>query len=274
MTVLPAPIHELESGQFRRVVPLFEGRKEYVPVLAVLAGNFPGRVFVDDRTEPRTALVWALTRWAYIDGDPTNEAFNAALAGLITDEIFPASLQLGSPWFELYASDSPSWSIGIEQSLQTLGPERHLESTYLLDENLYHQRRTEQSRPPGMEIRFREIPIVPERTAGKSQILSRFPSKTAFGYELVGDRGVAAVCRSNGFAHESEFMIDVETTSAAQRGRGYATLVATALIDHALSNGLTPLWETTEDNIPSQRLAGKLGFSPVETYPVYAMKIP
>ena len=65
-----------------------------------------------------------------------------------------------------------------------------------------------------------------------------------------------------------------EAALTAARGRGYATLVATALIDHALANRHAPLWETAEFNAPSQRLATKLGFQSTETYPVYGMKIP
>jgi RimJ/RimL family protein N-acetyltransferase len=33
------------------------------------------------------------------------------------------------------------------------------------------------------------------------------------------------------------------------------------------------LWETTVNNIPSQKVAEKLGFEKVEEYPVYSIKI-
>ncbi len=46
---------------------------------------------------------------------------------------------------------------------------------------------------------------------------------------------------------------------------------AVALLDHCLARNLTPLRETTEDNIASRRLAEKLGFVEKESYPVYVI---
>ena len=67
-------------------------------------------------------------------------------------------------------------------------------------------------------------------------------------------------------------MIDVDTFDKSDRDKGYATAAGVALLDHCLESGLNPLWETTEDNIASQRLAEKLGFIKNEKYPVYAIE--
>ena len=68
-------------------------------------------------------------------------------------------------------------------------------------------------------------------------------------------------------------MVAVGTPAAEDRQKGYATPVATRLIDLTLERKLQPLWETTEDNTASQRLASKLGLVERETYPVYAMRL-
>ena len=52
------------------------------------------------------------------------------------------------------------------------------------------------------------------------------------------------------------------------------TLVSRAMIADALGHGLDPLWETTEDNTPSRRLAARLGYRERERYPVYAVELP
>jgi RimJ/RimL family protein N-acetyltransferase len=115
---------------------------------------------------------------------------------------------------------------------------------------------------------------VSERVRSSGLIPAELVRRTSFGYQLIDGKRVVAVCNSFGFEAGSEFMVEVETHREEDRGKGYATLVATALIDHALERGLSPLWETTEDNIPSQRLARRLGFVQVESYPVYGMRIP
>jgi RimJ/RimL family protein N-acetyltransferase len=67
-------------------------------------------------------------------------------------------------------------------------------------------------------------------------------------------------------------MIDVVTYQKDDRGKGLATAATVALLDYCLERKLVPLWETTEDNVASQRLAEKLGFIKHETYPVYAIE--
>lgn len=53
--------------------------------------------------------------------------------------------------------------------------------------------------------------------------------------------------------------IDIETDEAF-RGKGYATLAATLLIDKLLENNLTPTWSTWPFRVESQHIAQKLGF--------------
>ena len=67
-------------------------------------------------------------------------------------------------------------------------------------------------------------------------------------------------------------MIDVITFDKLERGKGYAIAASVGLLDYCLGKALHPLWETTEDNTASRRLAEKLGFVEKETYPVYAIE--
>ncbi len=83
---------------------------------------------------------------------------------------------------------------------------------------------------------------------------------------------VIAQCRSNGFAVGDEFMIDIVTLDPNDRGRGFATAAAVGMLDYCFNKDLIPLWETTEDNAASRRLAEKLGFIEHETYPVHAIE--
>jgi RimJ/RimL family protein N-acetyltransferase len=267
-------IQELDDHRFQAVAPLFSGRREYVPVLAVLTGRFPGRVYTDNADHPTTALVWALGRWAYIDGDPRNSSFNSHLPTLLTSSVFPASLEMGIGWFELYSRGSRNWEATIESSLSALKPERHEETVSVLDRAVYRRSRRTPTVPDGWELQLCEVPIVSEQVRSSGIIPAQQSRRTAFGCRLFDGSRVIALCCSNGFEAGGEFMVEVETFRKEDRGKGYATLAATALIDHAFERALAPLWETTEDNIPSQRLARRLGFVQAESYPVYAMRIP
>ncbi len=269
-----AEFGETKSSAFSRARPLFDTKKQHVPARAVLSHHFPGRVFLDDRDLPRAAVVWALGRWAYIGGDPTSPAAGSDLARLVEEVMFPGTRQMRMTWFELYAPDHGEWIEAIQSQLAGFSPERHDETTYRLDPDAYRRRWGTPVAPPDMRIEAATFKIVAEHARESPQIASEFKSRFSFGFRLLRGDEVVAVCRSNGFRSGREFMIDVETSREGDRGKGYATLVSTALIRFALERDQVPLWETTEDNVASQRLATKLGFVPCETYPVFAMRVP
>jgi RimJ/RimL family protein N-acetyltransferase len=64
--------------------------------------------------------------------------------------------------------------------------------------------------------------------------------------------------------------LGIETLPEA-RGRGLARAACAALIRHALSAGLEPVWSSHRDNLPSQSLAGRLGFRITLNVPYYGM---
>ena len=73
-------IYELERSQFGRVRGLFKSFDGFQPVCtAVVEGTHPGRVFVDQLENPRTAFLNHNDPWSYFAGDPGNQAFNRAL---------------------------------------------------------------------------------------------------------------------------------------------------------------------------------------------------
>ena len=94
--------------------------------------------------------------------------------------------------------------------------------------------------------------------------------KAGFGFCILQDEKVVAECvsifRSNHFAE-----IDIATHPNYQ-GKGLARLVATYFIEHCIQNNITPCWDCNMDNIPSQRLASKLGFDHPVEYVLYVRK--
>jgi GNAT superfamily N-acetyltransferase len=265
-------IYELEPSDLSKVAHIFRGHKQYVPVFAVIEGNFPGRIFVDDKDSPNTALVWAISRWAYIDGDALNRPFVDFLAALVRDVIIPDSRRIRMNWFELYAADSPVWAAAIERSLGEYKPDKHYEIVYTLDKQKYLKLRKDPKLPEGMRIEKVELPILPNTALDAPFVRAEFEARTSFGFQLKRDNKVISVCCSNGLISGKEFMVDVQTFDKDERSKGYGTATGIALLDFCLEKGYDPLWETTLDNIPSQKLARRLGFVESESYPVYAIE--
>jgi len=265
-------IHELEFEKFGIVKSLFEGHKQYLPVLAIIEGNFPGRVFVDDLSDPSTTLVWAVSRWAYIEGDPGNPEFSQSIGKLLQGTIVPDSLRINQHWFELYARNSEDWIATVENWLEKFGSIKHYETVYRWDRDKYRRFRRGYIFPVGAATQRADIPILRSSLPPAPFIAKRFLARRSISYRVMVQDRVVSQCRSNGFSVGPEFMIDVETFGEDDRGKGYATAAGVALLDHCRETGLVPLWETTEHNTASQRLAEKLGFVTDETYPVYAIE--
>jgi hypothetical protein len=81
-------LHLLEKKEFPRALPLFQKLVQVQPMCAaVLAGVYPGKVFVDDRHQPKTALLTTFLTitaegvWGFLVGEALNQATNQIKGG-------------------------------------------------------------------------------------------------------------------------------------------------------------------------------------------------
>ncbi len=226
---------------------------------------------MDDKIAPQAALVWAIGRWAYIDGDPLKPGLKESFSQLVRDTIIPFRRQFDWRWFEFYTADTLGWSSALETSLRDYKLEKHYETVFTFDKQRYLDQRRPPALPAQAKIEKVDLPILPPALRDAVSISEGFKAKTSFGFQLAINGRATSICRSNGFISDNEFMIDIETIDPGERRKGYATAVATALIDFCLEQRYVPLWEATLENIPSQRVAHRLGFVESESYPVFAI---
>ncbi len=270
-------ILELNKSDFSAVRHIFMGHKYQLPVQAIIQGHYPGKIFVDHPDAPRTALAWAFNRWAYIGGDPDNAMFTQGLASLMKSVIVPESHRLNHDWLEIYISngdDSEQWSRTIERDLGEFNPVRHQEMLMVFDKQRYLRNKKVIGIPNGYKLMKVDIPIIPPELADTAFVSADYLSITAIGYSILKGTEVIATCSSNGFEIGREFMIEIETFIEQERKRGLATLAGQALIEHCIAHDLIPYWETNRENVPSWKVAERLGFATAETYPVYQFVFP
>ncbi len=199
--------------------------------------------------------------------------FIQSIPNLIKEIIIPDSQnKLKMDWFELYACGSPKWENIIDNVVKQFDSSKHFESVYIWDKQIYADFRATYNFPAGHSIKKTDFPIISEKALKSSLVPKRFKIKRTFGFSIMSKEEELAHCRSTGFEVGKTFMINVITHDANFRKKGYATIATVALLDFCLENNLVPLWETTEDNIGSQKLAKKLGFVKDQTYPVYAIE--
>lgn len=273
---------ELKLEEYSAVKAFFATKKQHIPALSVLLGNYPGRVFVDRETAPTLAVVWATGRWMYAAGDIASEENKVELAAFLQSVVVPACSLRNEKWFEIYTDSSDAWTELFKSGLVGLKVHRHLESVYEFDRERFEQSEEQavaiisssvDSIEDQVTVDFKEMPIIEEQDDGSSNVYNRFGGQTTTGAVVRDGELIVSACRNNGFSVNNRYFIDVDTYAEEERGKGYATLAARSLIRYYLEQGMQPLWETTHENAASHKLALKLGFEPVESYTVFAFGI-
>ncbi|MFS1514986.1 GNAT family N-acetyltransferase [Bacillus sp. SCS-151] len=255
-------LEQLHKNQYEIVEHFFRGHKQYIPALSVIYGNYPGKIFVDSVIQPNFAIVWALGRWLYCEGDiPKNHTY-----GSIIDSLWQFLKIEGKSIFEIYKSENQEWEKEFSANLSNLDVKKHWESLYTLNIGKFRELDTRQIESQ-VDCQIDQFPIV---TSSCKEEDCELINETRFGSKIIKNNKIIAVCKNNGFVHNESYFISVETFDKNEQGKGYATVAGAKLIEYGLARNFIPLWETTHDNIASHKLATKLGFERNCSYPVYA----
>lgn len=266
-------IARLAETDYPHVRPVFEALRYNLVVDSVIDGNTPAWVFVDDVARPGRGLIWDRQDAMLIAGAP-DDAFSHDVARVIGDEIIPDAQARSIPVLSLQY-DTAAWEPVIEQTiLAGRQAERLLRRTYSFDRLRVDWRA---ALPAGTEMRRIDRDLLDHPTLDNADQVAGWVDsfwrshaafvETGFGYCLAQGGAIASWCLTV-FASGSNYEVGLATAPEYQ-GQGYATLVAAATIEHCLALGATPHWHCWEENVASQRVADKVGFTRPRTYPAY-----
>jgi GNAT superfamily N-acetyltransferase len=258
---------ELDKDEYQIVRNYFNFNFQ-IPAVAVINGDFPGKIYVDNKENPKGIIVWAISRWAYayfgLESLKGNRAF---FKELMIKEITPIIDGLKEQYFEVYSLNDDYDKILEEEIEGFCIYNKHYENTFVLNDEKFNKLELKNINGEILETNF---PIVPEGYKNHFKIIEM--NKETEGMILTVEGKIVSQCINNGFENDNKYFIDLDTFSEKERNKGYASVVAYELIRKQKNKGMRPLWETREDNIPSLRVAEKLGFEKVERYPVYIWK--
>lgn len=116
---------ELDPAEFPSVQPRLTGIKQKVLPDAICQGINPGRIFVDRRENPQTALLWSPVGYYFLAGNPDQVNDLPEISQVLTEIFVPASQATGETGFILIPSD-PDW----KKYLPTLLPGREVIEIY------------------------------------------------------------------------------------------------------------------------------------------------
>jgi RimJ/RimL family protein N-acetyltransferase len=275
---------ELDRADYDKARLLFEPLAYHLTSAAVLDGNSPGKVFVDDPACPQTAFMFS-PEGCYLAGDPGNDAFNRALNGAIyTGEVLDAGVEA-----LFFVCHPESW---VRQLAVVLAPRQPIEMPrrHYVCRGLKIDWRA--SVPDGYAVRRINAELL--KDAGLkipahvwSWMENNWGSPASFlekGFGFVGRTdGRTINVRNVRTMYSGEVVswsladcvsgdaceIGIHTARPFRR-RGLATITAAAAVDYALSHGFSAVgWQCPEDNLGSIGTAEKVGFERERDYTMY-----
>jgi RimJ/RimL family protein N-acetyltransferase len=269
-------MRELEPGQFERVRSLFQDFDYSLSINAAIEGNNPGRIFVDDADQPRTAF--ALTVEGYLlAGEDSNPETNEALRHLLKQRIFTGEVFVNGDWSMSLAVHPESWEAKLPELIPTHEVEK-IERYHYLCHNLRFDWR--QNVPEGYIVRSFDQALLNEEQIAFPDVVRDWMdipevwwSEEKFllkgvSYAVLHDREVVAWCTPDCVAGDR---IDVGViTHPAHRRKGLASVVVAATVEECLKNGYSALgWHCNAENIGSWKTAEKVGFERNREYVYY-----
>lgn len=267
-------IYKLNKANYEKARPLFRALEFHLTSAAVLDGNNPGLVMVDDPINPQSAFMLS-PEGCYLAGRSDNDTFNRALGQAIREKQI-LDVQVEALWV---ICATLSWEEQLAALVAPLQPAKIARRHYVC-RTLRHDWGAHL--PNGFEVyRLDEVFLnrsgvtIPDHIKGWMEgnwgSTADFLQK-GFGFvTLCATECVAwsvADCRS-GDACE----IGIRTVEQYRR-RGLAAITAAATVEHALSHGFSKVgWQCSEDNLGSIGTAEKVGFERERDYNLYYVSL-
>lgn len=269
-------LYELTKRDFRRIDHMID-KHTNLEARAVITGNNPGWVFVDDSDEPSSALVWSQgIEGFYLMGNNANPRFNSVLLSYIETELTPRMKDLHYTKFEVSGTHK-KWDATINRLFATQNIDSFIQRVYTY--NL--------KTPPKAKPIPKDFSIVPvdkkllsspyENSAYVVEELEKFWHSVrvflhdGFAYCAIHKNAIASICYVS-FISGKTYAFGVETFEAYKR-QGLAQALAAESVKRALQEKVVPYWDCSAVNIGSVKVAEGLGFAKQWEYNCFSYKL-
>ena len=271
-------MQQLPVNQASKIGPLFLRLAQSQPMCtAVLEGIYPGKVYVDHTTQPRTALLTTYIEseahgmWCFLAGESVNDGFNQSL----NTAIFSRQIIASSTPVIFFTCDPDDWG-GRMDVVMAPRPPIWIPRYHFISHQVGFNWRA--ALPPGFTVermsedlrRFPglQLPEDVSATLSKWQAMTN-PRFMDFGFVILDRTGselVIAGWATVDFIAARTGDLGFFTQSAYRRGN-LGTIAASAALEHGFANGLRQVnWTCDANNPGSIRTAQKLGLARIEDY--------
>jgi GNAT superfamily N-acetyltransferase len=262
-------MYELPVTEYHKARPLFQTMDHHLGVSAILEGTLPAKIYTDHPVHPQVALTWTQHRF-YLAGSEDNDQLNEALVHFFTETAWPQALEAGEEMFVLYYEPG-HWEIKLDATKAQRQFYRFKELRYdwrtLLPKGFVLQV-VDQALLDSQHLK--NLNDLTEEICSWLGSVQDFLNMSLGVCVLHGDE-IAGWCLSE-YNGADRCEVGIFTTKP-YRQRGLATVMASALVEHALSKGISYIgWHCYANNVASSATALKVGFEKVRDYAVYVAR--
>jgi len=269
-------LQELKPNEFERARPLFQGFDYSLSIQAALEGTNPGRIFVDDTAQPRTAFV--LTVEGYLlAGEYDNPATNEALRRFLKKQIFTGQVFVNGNESMSLAVHPLAWEAKLPDLIPTHEIEKLERYHYLCRAVKFDWRN---HLPEGYTLHRVDAALMNSpQVTWPDPVREFFDPADMWGtpenfwakgvsFCIIHERQVVAWCTSDCIAGSQIDMGIV--THPGYRRRGLAAIAVAATVEYCLSHGFNAVgWHCNTQNTGSWKTAEKVGFERDREYAYY-----
>jgi len=269
-------LHELTKRDFRRIDYLMD-KHTNIEARAVITGNNPGWIFVEDADAPESALVWSQgNKNFYLLGSEASERFNTALLPYIQSELTPRMKEMAYKTFEISGTHK-KWNLPI----LSLFAEHHVKCS---TQRVYT---FTQKSPPQAKPIPKGFTIVPvdrktlstplENSVHIVEELERYWHSVrvflhdGFAYCAIDKGAIASICFVS-YICDKTYALRVETFDP-YAGQELSQAVAAECVKRALQDKVVPYWDCSDNDNASVKTAESLGFKKQWEYIAYSYKL-
>lgn len=257
---------EVDKSQFPLVSPLL-GTSTYLSLYAITECKSPGRVWVNNKSDVSSALVWDLTNgFLFALGKPNSKVDLPGMNHFLKEELVPEARKKGYTelnvilLFDFAGAQSSRLFQGLSTSTRSL-------CHFRLEE-------TERTRIPAVDVpngfwleridknlldnsKLANIDAIRRCVMACWQDLGRY-LLDGVGFAVLDDDAAVSWC-STDYVVSGKCDLYVETFDAYRR-KGFGAIVTSACVRECLSRKLEVNWHCWCQNLESTGLARKIGF--------------
>lgn len=264
-------IYELQKNDYGKIRSIFKGLKYNLIISAVIEGNSPGRIYVDDISHSKTAFLCSVEGY-HLAGYCDNSEFNTALGKLVTEIILTRDTVREDEDGIFIDFHPDNWETKLGDIFTIRAPLKNRRRRYtcrklkvnwknqIPDGYSIHRIDNKLMEKPGLKIPDHVLYWMKTNWGSIEYFLRK-----GFGFCMLHNDKMVSWCIADCVSgNQCEVGIH---TAEEYRKRGLATLTVAATVDYCLSNGFTSVgWHCSDDNIGSWKTAEKVGFEKTRDY--------